>query len=165
MPHKRNPIVSERMVGLARLLRGYSIAALENVALWHERDISHSSAERVILPDACLVLHYMLVTFRQVVDGWHVDQERMASNLAATQGLLSSQAVLSALIECGHSRDQAYRIVQRNALRTWQGEGTLRDLLAADTEVPLSEEQLASCFEPSMAVEAVFSRLEKLESY
>ena len=117
MPHKRNPILSERMTGMARLLRGYAQVGLENVALWHERDISHSSAERVVLADACLVLDYMLAKFTDLLSGLVVDSERMQTNLDQTRGLVFSQAVLLALVESGTTRDDAYRIVQRNALQ------------------------------------------------
>ncbi|MGA7098135.1 MAG: adenylosuccinate lyase, partial [Acidimicrobiia bacterium] len=119
MPHKRNPILSERMTGMARLLRGYSQVGLENVALWHERDISHSSAERVVLPDASIALHYMLVKFRGLIHGLVVDTERMESNLQGTKGLIFSQAALLALIQAGMTRDEAYRTVQRNAMAVW----------------------------------------------
>lgn len=165
MPHKRNPIVSERMAGLARLLRGYSQVGLENVALWHERDISHSSAERVVIPDACLVLHYMLVTFTRLVDNLVVDEGRMRANLESTRGLVCSQAVLLALVERGHERDDAYRIVQRNAMLAWD-EGThLRELLAADPECDLDAAALAACFETHRFLEhatVVFERLRQL---
>lgn len=163
MPHKRNPILSERMTGLARLLRGYAQVGLENVALWHERDISHSSAERVVLPDASTVLHYMLVKFTELVEGLVVDRERMASNLEATNGLVFSQAVLLALVEEGMTRDDAYRLVQQNAMRAWDGKGHLKDLLADDPEVPLSQAALDSCFSLHRVSEGssiVFARLE-----
>ncbi|MGH8875251.1 MAG: adenylosuccinate lyase [Acidimicrobiia bacterium] len=166
MPHKRNPILAERLTGLARLLRSYAQVGLENVALWHERDISHSSAERVILPDACLVLHYMLVSFTDLVDGLVVDSDRMRANLAATRGLVYSQAVLLALVERGLGRDEAYRIVQRGSSRAWEEEVQLRDLLAADPEVGLSVEELDACFAPESFLGnagVVFDRLEKLE--
>jgi len=166
MPHKRNPILSERMTGMARLLRGYAQTGLENVALWHERDISHSSAERVIIPDSCTVLHYMLVKFAGLVEGLVVRADRMLVNLDATQGLVFSQAVLLALVEQGLSRDQAYRIVQRNATSAWGGSEHLRDLLQADPEVALSREVLTACFstERFLANTAiVFERLEALE--
>jgi adenylosuccinate lyase len=162
MPHKRNPILSERMTGMARLLRGYAQVGLENVALWHERDISHSSAERVVLPDACLALHYMLVKFASLVDGLVVDGERMGRNLAATRGLVFSQAVLLALVEAGLTRDDAYRIVQRNAMRTWDEGGTLEKHLAADPEMPLDQATLAGCFDPARFLRhsgVVFERL------
>lgn len=165
MPHKRNPIVSERMAGLARLLRGYAQVGLENVALWHERDISHSSAERVVIPDACLVLHYMLVTFERLVNGLVVDEARMRSNLESTRGLVCSQAVLLALVERGHDRDDAYRIVQRSAMRAWDEGIHLRDLLAADPDCDLAPDALAACFETDRFLEnagIVFERLRRL---
>ncbi len=166
MPHKRNPILSERMTGMARLLRGYTQVGLENVALWHERDISHSSAERVILPDACHVLHYMLVKFAGLVEALEVDGDRMLANLEATRGLVFSQAALLALIENGLSRDDAYRIVQRNALAAWDGGEQLLDLLKDDPAVNLPLERLTACFsvERFLANSAiVFERLEALE--
>lgn len=165
MPHKRNPILSERMTGMARLLRGYSQVGLENVALWHERDISHSSAERVALPDASILLHYMLVRFTGLMENLVVDRERMAANLEATNGLVFSQAVLLALVEQGVDRDAAYRIVQRNAIGAWEGKGHLRDLLAADADVPLDTARLGRCFDlarVSTTSSVVFERLEGL---
>jgi adenylosuccinate lyase len=165
MPHKRNPIVSERMAGLARLLRGYAQVGLENVALWHERDISHSSAERVAIPDACLALDYALVTFTKTVERLEIDVARMAANLEATRGLVYSQSVLLALVATGWSRDDAYRLVQRNALRAWDERRHLAELLAKDPEVDLSSEQLAACFQPESMLEhsaVIFERLEKL---
>ncbi len=165
MPHKRNPIVSERMAGLARLLRGYAQVGLENVALWHERDISHSSAERVALPDACLALDYALVTFTKVVEGLELDVGRMAANLEATRGLVFSQSVLLALVGNGWTRQDAYRLVQRNAMRAWDEGHNLADLLAEDPEMDLSSEQLTACFQPGRMLEhsaVIFERLEKL---
>ncbi len=166
MPHKRNPILSERMTGMARLLRGYAQVGLENVALWHERDISHSSAERVVLPDASIALHYMLVKFTALIDGLVVNEDRMLANLEATRGLVFSQAVLLALVETGMSRDQAYRIVQANATKAWSGLEDLRDLLANDSDVLLSDEQLAACFSLDGihgSTRVVFDRLRDLE--
>ncbi len=119
MPHKRNPIVSERICGLARLVRGYALVGLENVALWHERDISHSSAERIVLPDAFLAVDYMLDRFAWLVEGLVVRPERMRANLEATGGLFFSQRLLLALVESGLDRDDAYRMVQRHAMRAW----------------------------------------------
>src|SRR3954463_2286097 len=119
MPHKRNPITGERLTGLARVLRGNAIAALENVALWHERDISHSSVERVIFPDSCTLLDYMLVTLTKLVDGLIVYPQNMKRNLALSLGMWNSQTVLLALIKKGLTREQAYDLVQRNAMRTW----------------------------------------------
>ena len=135
MPHKRNPELSERVCGLARLIRGHSVTALENVALWHERDISHSSAERIILPDSCLALDYILDLFTQVVAGLRVYPERMWQNMESTRGLVFSQRVLLALVEKGVSRDTAYGLVQRNSMRSWDEGLDFRDLVKSDAEV------------------------------
>ena len=135
MPHKRNPELSERVCGLARLIRGHSVTALENVALWHERDISHSSAERIILPDSCLVLDYILDLFTQVVAGLRVYPERMWQNMESTRGLVFSQRVLLTLVEKGVSRDTAYGLVQHNSMRSWDEGLDFRDLVKSDTEV------------------------------
>jgi adenylosuccinate lyase len=132
MPHKRNPIKAEQISGLARVLRGNAQAAIENVALWHERDISHSSVERVILPDSTILLDYLQHRTIALVEGMSVDAERMRSNLELTHGALFSQRVLLALVEAGMSRDEAYRIVQELAQRAWDQGIPLRDLLAAD---------------------------------
>jgi adenylosuccinate lyase len=119
MPHKRNPITSERLSGLARVLRGNALAALENVALWHERDISHSSVERIIFPDSCTLLDYMLVTLSRLVEGLLVYPDNMKRNLKRSLGMWNSQTVLLALIKKGLTREQAYDLVQRNAMQTW----------------------------------------------
>jgi adenylosuccinate lyase len=132
MPHKRNPIKSEQISGLARVLRGNAQAALEDVALWHERDISHSSVERVILPDSTILLDYMHHRTIALVQGMNVDAERMRANLELTHGALFSQRVLLALVEAGSSRDEAYRVVQELAQRAWDESIPLRELLAAD---------------------------------
>jgi adenylosuccinate lyase len=137
MPHKRNPIVSERICGLARVLRGYAQAGIENVALWHERDISHSGAERVILPDATILIDYMQHLALRVVRGMVVHEDRMRANLELTSGALFSQRVLLALVEAGMQRDDAYRIVQRLAQQAWDTGTPLRDLLAAEPDVDL----------------------------
>jgi adenylosuccinate lyase len=164
MPHKRNPIASENITGLSRLLRGYASTGLENVALWHERDISHSSAERVALPDASIALDFALVRMTKLIDQLVVDEERMAANLVSTRGLVYSQAVLLALIEeQGMSRDEAYRLVQRNAMAAWDGGDQLQDLLAADEAVTLEGEALADCFSPQRFLRnsaVVFDRLQ-----
>ena len=131
MPHKRNPIMCERIVGIARLLRGYALTGLENVALWHERDISHSSAERVALPDATILLDYAQHLATRVVEGMVVHPDRMLANLEATHGALFSQRALLALVESGRSRDDAYRIVQENAQRAWDTGTHFRELLGA----------------------------------
>jgi adenylosuccinate lyase len=130
MPHKRNPILSERICGLARVLRGYSQTAVENVALWHERDISHSGAERVILPDATILLDYMQHLAVRIIEGMTVDAERMRANVDLTRGALFSQRALTALIESGMERDAAYRLVQETAQRAWLEEKEFRELLS-----------------------------------
>jgi adenylosuccinate lyase len=127
MPHKRNPITGERLTGLARVLRGNAIAALENVALWHERDISHSSVERIIFPDSCTLLDYMLVTLDRLVDGLIVYPENMKKNLGLSLGMWNSQTVLLALIRKGLTREKAYDLVQRNAMKTWAVKHAGRD--------------------------------------
>jgi len=164
MPHKRNPIASENVTGLARLLRSYASAGFENVALWHERDISHSSAERVALPDSCLILDFALVRMTKLIDNLVVNTDRMLENLESTRGLVFSQAVLLALIEeQGLSRDAAYRIVQRNAMRAWDEKLRLRDLLAEDIDVALHPDVLDRCFSAGHFLRhsaVVFERLE-----
>ncbi|HET9677269.1 MAG TPA: adenylosuccinate lyase [Solirubrobacterales bacterium] len=130
MPHKRNPIRTERVTGLARVLRGYALTGIENVALWHERDISHSGAERVILPDATILLDYMQDLATKVASGMKVNEERMRENLGLTHGALFSQRALTALVESGMTRDDAYRVVQENAQRAWDTRTEFRDLLA-----------------------------------
>ncbi len=135
MPHKRNPITGERLSGLARVIRGNAVAALENVALWHERDISHSSVERIIFPDSCTLMDYMLVTLRKLVEGLHVYPENMKRNLEITKGLYFSQTILLKLTEKGLGRQQAYEAVQRAAMKTWQGEKSLAENLKAEPEI------------------------------
>ena len=137
MPHKRNPITSERLSGLARVIRGNAVAALENVALWHERDISHSSAERIILPDSCTLLDYMLVKLRELVEKLQVYPERMQQNLAMTKGLYFSQSILLALTRAGAERKSAYEAVQRAAMKTWKGEGTFAENVKREPEIAL----------------------------
>jgi adenylosuccinate lyase len=135
MPHKRNPITSERLSGLARVIRGNAVAALENVALWHERDISHSSAERIILPDSCTLLDYMLVKLRELIEGLQVYPERMQQNLAITKGLYFSQSILLALTRAGAERKSAYEAVQRAAMKTWKREGTFAENAKREPEI------------------------------
>ncbi len=146
MPHKRNPILSERLTGMARLLRGYAQVGLENVALWHERDISHSSAERVVLPDASILLHYMLIKLRSLIEGLEVDVDRMSANLEASRGLPFSQTALLGLIETGMTRDQAYRIVQGHAMAAWRGADHLRRLLLDDPDLDIDPRVVDSWF-------------------
>ena len=167
MPHKRNPVVAERICGLARVVRSASLVGLENVALWHERDISHSSAERVVLPDAFLALDYMLDRFTWLAEGLVVDAGRMRRNLDASHGLVFSQRVLLALVAAGLSRDEAYRLVQRNALAAWEQERDFRELLADDPDVgtALDADALAEAFDLADAlrhVDVLFERLAAL---
>ncbi len=151
MPHKRNPDLTERICGLARLIRGHAVTALENVALWNERDISHSAAERLILPDSCYALDYMLALFTEVMRGLRLYPERMRQNVELTRGLIFSQRVLLALVEKGLSREQAYNLVQSNAMRAWDREEDFRDLLRADPAVAshLPPSELESLFDYS----------------
>src|SRR5947199_289575 len=135
MPHKRNPITAERICGLARVVRSHALVGLENVALWHERDISHSSAERVVIPDAFLAVDYMLDRFAWLMEGLVVDANRMRRNIEASHYLFFSQRVLLALVESGLSRDDAYRLVQRNAMRAWDEELDFRELARGDEEI------------------------------
>jgi adenylosuccinate lyase len=164
MPHKRNPVVAERLCGLARVVRAAAVVGLENVALWHERDISHSSAERIVLPDAFLALDYMLDRFAWLVEGLVVDRERMRANLASSRGLVFSQRVLNALVTAGHEREEAYRLVQRNALRAWEG-GELRTLVEKDPDIDLDAAALDEAFDLHAAlthVDTLFERLSEL---
>jgi adenylosuccinate lyase len=163
MPHKRNPVVAERICGLARIVRAAALVGFENVPLWHERDISHSSAERVVLPDAFLALDYVLDRFAWLVEGLIVDAERMRSNLEASHGLVFSQRVLTALVAGGLARDEAYRLVQRHAMRTWEESLDFRELVESDP-------QIASRLDPSVFdladavkhVDVLFERLATL---
>jgi adenylosuccinate lyase len=154
MPHKRNPVKSEQLSGLARVLRGNLHAALENVALWHERDISHSSVERVIVPDSLMLAYYELVKFTEIVENLQVYPERMVRNLDASFGLVFSQPVLLGLVAAGAARDDAYRIVQRNAMKAWQEERSFRDVLREDPEVTavVDDAQLDACFDLKRAL-------------
>jgi adenylosuccinate lyase len=131
MPHKRNPILAERICGLARVLRGYSQVGLENIALWHERDISHSGAERIVLPDATIALDYMQHIATRIVEGMTVHIDRMRENIELTHGALFSQRALTALVDSGMKRDDAYRLVQESAQKAWDEETSFRELIAA----------------------------------
>ena len=135
MPHKRNPITGERLSGLARVIRGNAMVALENVALWHERDISHSSAERIILPDSCILMDFMLHELRGLVEGLQIYPERMKENLEVTKGLYNSQTILLALTRAGAERKTAYEAVQRAAMKTWKGEGSFADNAKAESAI------------------------------
>ena len=168
MPHKRNPIVSERICGLARLLRANLFPALENVALWHERDISHSSAERVILPDSTIALDYMLHLTVRLIDGLQVFPERMRENLERTGGATFSQAVLLALVDRGLSRDDAYRAVQRAARAVWDENASFAETLGRELEglVEMDRQELDALLDPVPFIrhlDGIFARLEKLE--
>jgi adenylosuccinate lyase len=167
MPHKRNPILSERLCGMARLLRGYAAVGFENNALWQERDISHSSAERVVLPDATILALYMLRTTMRILRGLQVHKDRMLENLNLGGGVVHSGRVLLALVEAGMSRDYAYSIVQGAAMQAWEGEGGFRELLEEKEEVrERLGADLGDLFDPSYAlrnVGVVFERVEELK--
>ncbi len=164
MPHKRNPELTERVCGLARLVRGFALTSLENIALWHERDISHSSNERIILPDACLTLDYILVLFTSVMRRLQVYPHRMKKNLELTKGLVFSQRVMLALIDKGLKRQEAYGIVQKNAMKVWKGNKSFLTLLKADAAVAavLSPQELQALFDYQQYlqhVDEIFQRL------
>ena len=167
MPHKRNPKVAERISGLARVVRAAAIVGLENVPLWHERDISHSSAERIVIPDSFLAVDYMLDRFTWIVDGLVVYPERMERNLWASHGLFFSHRLLLALIENGQERADAYRLVQRNAMRAWDEERDFPDLVRADPEITaqLDEAALADVFDLNATIahlDTTFDRVRRL---
>ena len=169
MPHKRNPELAERICGLARLIRGNSVTALENVALWGERDISHSSAERIILPDSCLALDYILSIFTRIIKDLRVFPERMWSNIESSRGLIFSQQVLLALIDKGAAREDAYKVVQRNAMRSWDEGEDFPELVRADSDATarLSQEELDQIFDYSYYtkhIDYTFQRLGFIKS-
>ena len=164
MPHKRNPVGSENLTGMARLMRGYMVAAYENVALWHERDISHSSVERVILPDATIALDYALQRLARIVENLTVYPDRMAENLERTYGLVYSQRLLLMLIETGMSREAAYDTVQPLAMRAWRERRSFRQIVEAEPGITdrLSAEQVADAFDPAYhqsQVDVIFERV------
>ncbi len=164
MPHKRNPIVTERITGMARLLRGNLVVALENVALWHERDISHSSVERVILPDSTTILHYMLRRMTGVVADMRVNEDRMLKNMDITGGAIYSQRVLLALVKAGLPRDDAYVVVQGAAMRSFESEDTFRELIQGDPKVAqlLDPTEIDRCFDPAEQLGSVGEVFERL---
>ena len=167
MPHKRNPILCERITGLARVVRAGLVTGLENVALWHERDISHSSAERVFLPDASIALDYILYLTTKVIDGMRVSSERMLANLNASGGLVYSQAVLLALVEAGLAREDAYAIVQQAGMTTWEKNGSFRDHLLGHEAVRerIGADKLDAIMDPArylVHAHTIFERLERL---
>jgi len=164
MPHKRNPELCERIAGLARLVRGYALTSMENIALWHERDISHSSTERIILPDSCLLVDYCLSLFTSIIKGLQVFPQRMKKNMELTKGLIFSQRVMLALIDKGLSRQKAYELVQRNAMKSWKGNKDFLNLLKADPEVAevLPQPELKALFDYQYYlrhVDEIFARL------
>ncbi len=169
MPHKKNPELCERVCGLARLMRGFALTSMENISLWHERDISHSSAERIILPDSCLALDYALATFTSVMSNLQVFPQRMAHNMGLTKGLIFSQRIMLALIEKGLSRKEAYDLVQRNAMKAWKGNRSFLNLLKADHDVTavLPQEEMEPLFNEQYYlryVDEIFQRLGLTES-
>jgi adenylosuccinate lyase len=164
MPHKRNPIKSEQLAGQARVLRGYLQAGLEDVALWHERDISHSSVERIILPDASILAHYMLVRCTRLIQGLVVDAARMRANFDLSYGLVFSQPVLLALVAGGAGRDDAYRLVQRAAMRAWEERRPFRTILEEDPEVTLKTEALDEAFDLDRALRNAHRAVDALAS-
>ncbi len=158
MPHKRNPELAERICGLARLLRGYAVTAMENVALWHERDISHSSTERIILPDSTTLLHYMLFVMHSMIAGMEVNEARMLENLDLTHGLIYSQRIMLALIDVGMGRQEAYKLVQRNAQKVWRGENEHASFLSFLKADPAITEFLAPSELDALADPAYYTR-------
>ena len=164
MPHKRNPILSENLCGLSRLVRSYAISALENIPLWHERDISHSSVERVIGPDGTILLDFMLNRLNYLLDGLQVYPENMEKNIWLTRGLVFSQKVLLKLIEKGFSREDAYKIVQSNAMETWKGSDDFKDLLLKDKSIKdtLSVEEIEECFDVTADLKNIDSIFERV---
>lgn len=164
MPHKRNPIICERICGLSRVIRSYALASLENISLWHERDLTNSSVERVIIPDSCILIDYMLRKMASVIDNLVVHKDRMRKNLEKTKGLIFSQKVMLSLIEKGMSREDAYKLVQSKAMRAWEEEKDFRMLLTKDKRIAkiLSEEEIDNCLEPKLYfknLERVFKRV------
>lgn len=168
MPHKKNPIICERICGLARVIRGNALSSLENVALWHERDISHSSVERIIFPDSTTLLDYMLNKFRAVVEGLAVYPEKMQENLQRSQGLIFSSRLLLELVNKGVSREEAYKLVQENAMSALKTKESFEDLVVKDERIArlISKDEIANCFDVSYYlrnIELVFSRLQELQ--
>ena len=167
MPHKRNPIISERMAGCARVLRGNAIVGMENVALWHERDISHSSVERIVFPDSCILLDYMLQKFTKLMDGLVVDEQRMVANLGQSQRLVFSGAVLLALVDKGMLREDAYRVVQDSAMQAWREGVDFGELIKQNAEAMavMSPADVDAAMDPDQyrtGRDVIFARLETL---
>ena len=165
MPHKRNPIVTERITGMARLLRGNAMVAMENVALWHERDISHSSVERVIIPDSTTVMDYMLNKMTYLMENLLIYPENMMENLHRTGGLIFSQEVLLALVKKGATREDAYAMVQRNAMQVWEDKKDFKELLKSDKEIMkhLSENDVNALFDLNKVMKNINKIYKRLE--
>jgi len=164
MPHKRNPILSENLCGLSRLVRSYAISALENIPLWHERDISHSSVERVIGPDGTILVDFMLNRLDYLLDGLQVYPENMEKNIWLTRGLVFSQKVLLKLVDKGFSREDAYKIVQNNAMETWKGAHDFKELLLNDKAIrnSLTVEEVEECFDVTADLKNIDSIFERV---
>ncbi|MGB2867009.1 MAG: adenylosuccinate lyase [Bacteroidota bacterium] len=164
MPHKRNPIISERIAGLSRVLRGNAIAAMENVSLWHERDITHSSVERVIIPDSCILLDYMLAQFERILDKLLVYPEHMKKNLEGTHGLIFSQEVLLALTKKGMKREDAYKMVQEKAMKVWENGSSFKEFVESSDDVKklLSKKEIEELFDPQRGLKHVQYIFEKV---
>jgi adenylosuccinate lyase len=157
MPHKRNPISAENLSGLARVVRANAVAAMENIALWHERDISHSSVERIIIPDSTILIDYMLARFTSLIDKLIVYPANMKRNMAISRGLFHSETVMLALVEKGLRRETAYQYVQRNAMTVWKQGGDFKELLQQDRDIrkSLSTKEIDACFDLSHALKSV----------
>jgi len=168
MPHKRNPIQCENLCGLARVVRTNAIAALENIALWHERDISHSSVERVIMPDSTILIDFMLFRLKNIITNMHVYPEKMKINLEITKGLIFSQGILLALVKKGLSRQMAYEMVQRCAMQVWQNEKNLKDVVLEDKNITsyLTKDEIEEIFDLNRHlrhVDTIFTRVFSME--
>jgi adenylosuccinate lyase len=166
MPHKRNPVLTENLTGLARVIRGHALAAMENVPLWHERDISHSSVERIIGPDATILAHFMLARMTTVIRNMRVYEEKMEENLGISKGLIFSEAVLIKLVDAGVTREEAYTMVQRNAMKAWEEGQDFQELLAHDSDIAryLDPSDIADAFSMDHAlrwVDTIYERVFK----
>jgi len=166
MPHKKNPILCERLTGMARLMRSYAQVAFENMALWHERDISHSSAERYILPDSTMTIYYMLEKARYLIENLRVFEEKVKKNIDITQGLVYSQRILLALVEAGMSREEAYTLVQKYALECWETGESFKERLRSDEKISqlITEEKFEELFKPDYYlknIDKIYERFEK----
>ncbi|HEY3252278.1 MAG TPA: lyase family protein, partial [Ignavibacteria bacterium] len=157
MPHKKNPVICERIAGLARILRGNAVAAMENINLWHERDISHSSVERMIIPDSTMLLFYMLVKMNEVLSGLVINKKNIEQNLNKTHGLIYSQRALLKLVECGLTREDAYKVVQQNAMKSWNSGEDFKSLLLKDKRVisKVKSREIEGIFDPKKVLKNI----------